>query len=165
MDPKSAAEAATGVGRRQPNSPISRGKSGLLQSAPLSVLFSLDAPPPVQIPAQELIQDVTAVQPAALPVPCPSCSLSREACVLCVHAFWYTFCCLCQPNSEPEQQALLKMMSHQVRALALTAVLFARWHLRLAFAAPSRGPRPPAPPSTHPPYVRSWAGSNCGCVA
>ena len=44
---------------------------------------------------------------------------SREACVLCVHSFWYSFCALHQPGSEAEQAALLKMMSQQVARLTL----------------------------------------------
>ena len=76
--------------------------------------FSLDCSPPFHVPAQELLESVVNGLPSWAPKPCAACCYSREACMLCVHAFWYCFCSLRQPGSETEQQALLKMMSQQV---------------------------------------------------
>ena len=81
--------------------------------------FSLDCSPPFHVPAQELLQSVVSGLPAWAPRPCTACCYSREACVLVVHAFWYCFCCLRQPGSEAEQQALLRMMSQQMARLTL----------------------------------------------
>ena len=38
-------------------------------------------------------------------------ALSREACLLCIHTFWYIYCALEQRGSEFQQTGLLRMMS------------------------------------------------------
>ena len=86
------------------------------------ITFTLDAPPPLGVAAPELLRSVLKELPAKLRCRAPhfaADATSREACVLCVHSFWYSFCALHQPGSEAEQAALLKMMSQQVARLTL----------------------------------------------
>ena len=73
-----------------------------------------------RVAAPELLRSVLKELLAKLRCARPTAAdaTSREACVLCVHSFWYTFCALHQPGSEAEQAALLKMMSQQVARLA-----------------------------------------------
>jgi len=97
--------------------PLARRASEV--TARLDVIFSLEAPPAVRIPAPELLQAAADALPLGVPKPDAPSFLSREACVMCVHAFWYSYCCLRQPGSEREQEALLKMMSQQMARLTL----------------------------------------------
>ena len=52
----------------------------------LDVVFSLEAPPAIRIPAQELLQAAVDALPLGVPKPDAPSFLSREACVMCVHA-------------------------------------------------------------------------------
>ena len=97
------------------SSAVTNEPPGLLEGA----TFTLDAPPPVHIPAHELLQTELQNLPTGVSKPSSSCATSREACVLCVHAFWYCYCSLRQPGSNFEQHALLKMMSEQMARLTL----------------------------------------------
>ena len=76
--------------------------------------FSLNSAPPLDVPVLELLRSTLHGLPADICCRSPLFepdALSREACSLCMNAFWYIFCAIQQRDSEAEQNGLLRMMA------------------------------------------------------
>ena len=87
--PKSRMSTVGKAGATPTHSPVIRRSSEVrVAPQPLDVIFSLDAPPPVAIAAHELLQTAVGALPSGVPKPSEE-AFTREACLLCVHAFWY----------------------------------------------------------------------------
>jgi uncharacterized protein (DUF697 family) len=85
--------------------------------------FSLGEAPPYAVNPDLLLRQTLHHLPSNLrhasSVKFEAGLLSREACLLTLHAFWYTYCALLQDDSLAEQTALLRLMS-QVASLPET---------------------------------------------
>eukprot|EP00962_Isochrysis_galbana_P009769 scaffold2714_cov123-Isochrysis_galbana.AAC.9 len=76
--------------------------------------FSVDEAPPYAINPDILLRQALRHLPSKLRPASPQFEtdlLSREACLLMLHAFWYTYCAVLQDDSLAEQTALLRLMS------------------------------------------------------
>jgi hypothetical protein len=76
--------------------------------------FFLDGAPPYVINPDVLLRQSLRQLPSGLR---PASAhfemdlLSREACLLLLHTFWYTYCAKLQDDSQVEQAAMLRLMS------------------------------------------------------